>query len=166
MCQKCWANHLAEHALNLSQVTIHTYWEGLHQKKHKSSHLPKPCPAAMWYLEYPVSVTLTKLINKQNLFHTVIVRNFPWITESAFYCPGPGFSTQVCLASHSSPQNLTLSWHWVDWFNVSQSFSTLALLTFGAGYSFVVKAILCIIGYLTASLVSTHETPLNTSHLW
>ena len=107
MCQKCWANHLAEHALNLSQVTIHTYWEGLHWKKHKNSHLPKPCPAAMWHPEYPVSVTLTKLINKQNLFHTVIVRNFPWITESAFYCSRPGFPTQVCLASHSSPQNLS-----------------------------------------------------------
>lgn len=119
----------AGHSLNLSQVTIHIYCERLHQKKHKNSHLPKPYPAAMWLLEYPLPSTLAKLANKHSLFQTLTANSPPQIAAST--CPGPGLPTQVPasqLAFHSAhfpaplPQNLTLSSCWLeDWFNISQT---------------------------------------------
>ena len=41
-----------------------------------------------------------------------------------------------------------------------QGLSILALLTFRAGQSFVVGAVLCIVGCSAASLASTHEMPV------
>ena len=137
MCPQMLSSSALDAPLNLAQVTIHTFWEGLHQKKHDS----KPFSTAMWFPEYPVPIALTKLTNKQNLFQTPIARNSPWITGSSSYLPWsrllrsgmPGSQLDFPPAHPlaPSPQSLTLSWHWsADPLNMIQSFSALALLTF------------------------------------
>lgn len=114
----------------------------------------------MWYPEYPISIMLTKLTNKQSLLHTVIVENFHWITELSFYLPWvriphSGMLGKSLISSEPHSQ-LALS----RLIQCKPEFLNSGTITFAAGYFFVVKAILCIIGCLTASLVFIHEMPV------
>lgn len=102
-------------SLNLFQVTIHNYWEGLCRER-KSSHLPKLCPAAMQFPGYPVPTTTTQLINTQSvsnsncqqlsLDHRILLlpslaQNYPlsyaWWSTYLSICSSSGPSPQSSL---------------------------------------------------------------------
>lgn len=107
-------------SLSLSRATIHTYWEGLPQKTHRSTHSPRPSlqprdsPLILFLWPGPrwqISTICFRLNCGQFPLDHRSSSCLPWSRSPQSGVPGGQLAFLSAHPPAPSRQNLTLSWH-------------------------------------------------------